>query len=60
MIIPRPLAVPRIQMKELIEWTLFVAAERLSVDEAALPIELERGLESWAARSDDSWLSSRR
>jgi hypothetical protein len=35
-------------MEELIEGTLFVAAERLSVDEAVLTIELEGRLESRA------------
>jgi len=38
----------QVKMEELIEETLFVAAERLSVDEAVLAIELERGLESRA------------
>src|SRR3954447_27076312 len=39
---------PQVKMQELIEGTLFVAGETLSVDEAVLSIEVERGLESSA------------
>src|SRR5439155_7204053 len=38
----------QVKMEELIEGTLFIGAERLSVDEAVLSIELDRGLESRA------------
>ena len=34
----------QVKVEELVEGTLFVSAERLSVDEAVLTIEAERGL----------------